>query len=148
MRRPTPGSVSSPLKAAREIEGGSTSWSAFLPFTELQIQLHAPRKPGVVLYWRPTISGWKCFHVGYGASIERVLLDHFAGYRSNDVVTRYITRGNTRFHFRVEREVETRRGIAKFLWDLLKPEGTRKDPGGMPVPVDLPSLDTGVGSLG
>ncbi len=114
-------------------------WSSFYtPFNEAEVKRVVPTSAGVYALWVHYKNGrWDCFYVGKAENLEKRLLEHLADAEPNDCI-----KENRKYKcgfcwMEISTEAE-RSGAEKFLYDKLKPECNKTDPGGTPLEIPLP----------
>ena len=115
------------------------TWTIFHKlYNETEVRSVVPIGGGVYALWVNYKTGkWGCFYVGAADNLERRLLDHLTDEEPNDCI-----KGNVKyrcgFHWmRITKESE-RSGAEKYLYDAMKPECNKDDPGGRPLRIPLP----------
>ncbi len=114
-------------------------WSSFhTPFNEAEVKRVVPTSAGVYALCVHYRSGrWGCFYAGKAENLEKRLLEHLADAEPNDCIkeNRKYKCGCCWMEISTEGE---RCGAEKFLYDNLKPECNKTDPGGTPLAIPLP----------
>jgi len=116
-------------------------WSQmFSPYTESAVNISTPHMPGVYLIWVKLKSGkWLCIYAGQALDLQDRLRKHLTSSEPNECIRKNVSCYVCGFEFaRVDYQPD-RDGIEKFLYDYYnKPDCNRVDPGGIPIPVNLP----------
>ncbi len=115
-------------------------WSIFHGvFDSAEIRRYAPMEPGVYLLWRQRKKDkWILFFVGETNDLEQAFLGHISDDETNACVKEIAGGEPCGFEYAVISNREIRKGIVKFLYDHYKPKCVPKDPGGLPIEVNLP----------
>ena len=117
------------------------AWSLLHPMPQSTVRSYVPREGGIyLLCCRLTAGGWQPCYVGEAADLCERLLDHLSSLEANAALKEHL-RGHLSgcFYARVEGPAERTR-LMKFLYDAYRPECNEADPGGAPLPVNLPPL--------
>jgi len=115
------------------------TWSSFFtPYNEAEVRRVVPTGGGVYALRVKNKSGkWDCFYVGKADNLESRLLGHLRNEEPNDCI-----KGNVKspcgFHWLNITTESERSGAEKYLYDTIKPDCSRKDPGGKPLTIPLP----------
>jgi len=117
----------------------NVKWSSFLRLTEENVQRFVPNSAGVYLLWvRLKNEKWRCYYVGQCVNLEDRLLEHLSASEPNSCIKNNVQKYISGFEYaKVERKRD-RDGIEKFLYDYYSLECNKKDPGGVPISVNLP----------
>ena len=115
------------------------TWSAFhTPYNEAEVKKHVPAKAGVYTIWVNYKSGkWACFYVGKADNIQSRLLDHRGDNEPNPCIKENVKYKCGFSWIEITTESE-RSGAEKYLYDTLKPECDKTDPGGTPLKIPMP----------
>jgi excinuclease UvrABC nuclease subunit len=99
---------------------------------------NAPASAGVYLLYA-SISGGNPFYVGQAADLKQRLQAHQSPSETNPCIKRRVQNGNCAYRYATVSRQSDRDGIEKYLYDYYKkPECNDRDPGGTPIPVNLP----------
>lgn len=115
------------------------TWSTFhTPYNEAKVRRVVPTGGGVYVLWVKYKNGkWECFYVGKADSLKSRLLDHLTDEEPNDCI-----KGNVKyrcgFHWIDITTEPERSGAEKYLYDTMKPDCNKDDPGGKPLRIPLP----------
>jgi len=115
------------------------NWSAFYtPFNETIVKKYVPTSAGLYALWVNYKSGkWGCFYVGKAEDLEERLLGHLSDKEQNNCIKENV-KYRCGFHW-IEVTTESERsGAEKYLYDTIKPDCNKNDPGGKPVRISLP----------
>lgn len=114
-------------------------WSSFHDLNEQNIRRYVPTGAGVYLLWVKLKNGkWRCYYVGQAQNLEQRLLSHLSSAESNKCVKNNVSKYISGFEYAKVGRQSDRDGIEKFLYDHYSPECNEVDPGGTPIPVNLP----------
>jgi len=116
------------------------TWSAFhTPYIESGVRRYAPKSAGVYALWVNYKSGkWGCFYGGKADNLESRLLDHLSTDEPNECIKANVKYKCGFMWIEITTEAE-RSGAEKYLYDSMKPECNRVDPGGTPLRIPLPT---------
>ena len=117
------------------------TWSDFFtPYTEETVKANATTSSGVYLLWvQLEIEKWICFYVGQALNIYDRFLDHLSNEEENECIKEQVSKYVCGFEYTVISKQADRDGIEKYLYDHYnKFECNKVDPGGKPIPVNLP----------
>jgi len=130
------------LLADSNPKGGShmeIKWSAFHRLTEENVSKYVPTTAGVYLLWVKLKSEkWRCYYVGQSKDLDERLLAHLSPSEPNECIKDNVDNYASGFEYARVGKQKDRDGIEKFLYDHYSPECNEKDPGGTPIPVNLP----------
>ena len=114
-------------------------WSGLIPLDESHINSLVPPSPGVYVLWVKLQSGnLRCYYVGQAVDLRTRLLEHLSQGEMNQCIKTHVHKHICSFQFALVTRQADRDGIEKYLYDYYKPECNQKDPGGTPIPVNLP----------
>jgi excinuclease UvrABC nuclease subunit len=115
-------------------------WSSFQDLTRDNIKKYVPTSPGVYLLWlKLKTEEWKCYYVGKAENLETRLLEHISDNEQNACIKNHVSQHINRYVTAEVARKADRDCIEKFLYDhYYKPECNQADPGGTPIPVNLP----------
>jgi hypothetical protein len=114
-------------------------WSKLTELSEIAIRRCVPVVGGIYVLWQPPMgqSAMKPYYVGSAVDLQRRLLDHLSGgYRTT--LLGPLEEGDVQFQYASLEPFETRRRVATYLFNALRPEGNQRAPGGVPQSVNLP----------
>ena len=115
------------------------SWSSLQDFTSENVRRYVPTSGGVYLLWVKLQSGkWRCYYAGQGANLEERLLDHLNSSELNACIKNHVSQHINAYCYTSVAKQSDRDGIEKYLYDVYNPECNHQDPGGTPIPVNLP----------
>ncbi len=113
------------------------AWSTVHPYTEPDVLAYAPTSGGIYLLCTKRQDGdWVPFYVGKSDNLEKRLKDHLNPDEPNACIKRKVANSGY-IYARVDSQTD-RDGIEKYLYDIYDPDCNEKDPGGKPIPVNLP----------
>ena len=108
-------------------------------FTEETVKKYVPAAAGVYLLWVKLKNGkWKCIYVGKATNLKERLLSHLSRYEENSGIKNHVQNYIVGFEYTEVATQDERNGIEKFLYDTYQSECNQKDPGGVPIEVNLP----------
>lgn len=115
------------------------SWSSFhTPFNEAEVKRVVPTLGGVYALWVNYKNGhWECYYIGQTDDLQRRLLEHLSSEEPNECIKEN-RKYKCGFHWAPISTQDERSGAEKFLFDTLKPECNKVDPGGTPRKIPLP----------
>jgi excinuclease UvrABC nuclease subunit len=114
-------------------------WSTRYDHAKESVQTYVPTSAGVYILLVKKVSGkWKRYYVGQAKNLEQRLLDHLSDSEENECIRRKTKDKIVGFRFAKVSRQNDRDGIEKFLYDEIDPKCNMEDPGGEPIPVNLP----------
>lgn len=114
-------------------------WSTFHNLNEENIKKYVTTDSGIYLLWvKLKNNKWRCYYVGKAENLERRLLEHLSYNENNKCIKNNIQNHTSGYEYAKISKQSDRDGIEKFLYDYYKPECNEIDPGGYPIPVNLP----------
>jgi len=114
-------------------------WSAFHRLTEENVREYVPTTAGVYLLWVKLKSEkWRCYYAGQSDNLQRRLLEHFSAIEDNPCIKDKVANYISGFEYAKVGRQSDRDGIEKFLYNHYSPECNVEEPGGTPIPVNLP----------
>jgi excinuclease UvrABC nuclease subunit len=115
-------------------------WSNRYNHNEDDVQKYAPTSAGVyILLVKKKDSGkWRRYYVGQAKNLKQRLLDHLSDSEENECIKKKVTDKVVGFRTAIVSKQSDRDGIEKFLIDEIEPKCNDNDPGGQPIPVNLP----------
>ena len=117
----------------------NVTWNGRFDLSESDILRLVLKKPGIYILWvRLQDKSWKAFYVGQADNLEKRLLAHVSDSEPNQCIRGHVKAHICSMHFAVVDHQQDRDGVEKYLFDSYSPECNMKDPGGRPVPVNLP----------
>jgi excinuclease UvrABC nuclease subunit len=115
------------------------TWSTFHTLSEDNVRENVPEVAGVYLLWVKLKNGkWRCFYVGKAENIQERILDHCDPAEPNECIMENVQKYICGYEYAKVAKQSDRDGVEKFLYDHYKPECNKQDPGGTPIPVNLP----------
>lgn len=115
------------------------TWSRIQELKEGNVRRNIPETAGAYLLWLKLKSGgWRCYYVGKAENLQVRLLEHCGVNEENDCIQNHVQHHTSGYMFAEVAKQSDRDGIEKFLYDHYKPECNKQDPGGIPIPVNLP----------
>ncbi len=115
-------------------------WSSFHnSFDVIEIKSYVPKEPGVYIIWVKMASGkWMPIYSGQARSLERAFIEHGSEMELNPKLKKYIQNYQCGFEYAIIKDQTTRNGVEKYLYNKYKPDCNLKDPGFVPIEVNLP----------
>lgn len=114
-------------------------WSTFHNLNEENVKRYVTVDSGVYLLWvKLKNNKWQCYYVGKAENLERRLLEHLSYNENNKCIKINVQNHISGYEYAKISKQSDRDGIEKFLYDYYKPECNEIDPGGYPIPVNLP----------
>jgi len=108
------------------------------PYNKTEVCEYAPKRAGLYTLWVKYKNGkWVCYYVGKADNIESQLLDHLSKNEKNPCIKKYVKYKCAFCYIKIKSEAE-RSGAEKYLYDMMKPECNKKDPGGITHLIPLP----------
>lgn len=119
----------------------NVSWSTLRDFNSENARRYVPTSAGVYLLWMKLKNGdWRCYYVGQATNLEERLLAHLSTSETNACIKNHVDQHVNAYCYASVGKQSDRDGIEKYLYDTYKPECNQKDPGGTPIPVNLPPV--------
>ncbi len=115
------------------------TWSIFQRLNIENASKSVTNQAGIYLLWvQLKTEKWKCYYVGQAENLQERLLDHCSQDEQNDCIKNNVQNYVSGYEYaKVSRQAE-RDGIQKYLYDNLKHECNKQDPGGTSIEVNLP----------
>jgi excinuclease UvrABC nuclease subunit len=115
-------------------------WSSFHNlYTSDIVKKYVPTSAGVYLLWvKLKNEKWRCIYAGQATNLEERLLNHLSSSETNLCIKNNISQYIVGFEYAEATEQYQRDGIEKFLYNTYGCECNQQDPGGTPIPINLP----------
>ncbi|MFZ3138631.1 MAG: hypothetical protein WA126_14705 [Thermodesulfovibrionales bacterium] len=81
---------------------------------------------------------WRCYYVGQADDLKTRLIDHLSKNEENTCIKNNVQDYVSGYEYAKVSRQSDRNGIEKYLYDNYKPSCNKQDPGGVPIPVNLP----------
>lgn len=114
-------------------------WSNFHKLTSDNVKHSVPQDSGVYLLWvKLSNDKWRCYYVGQADNLQERLLQHLSHSEKNNCIKTNVRDYISGYEYAKVSKQSDRDGIEKFLYNHYKPDCNETDPGGTPIPVNLP----------
>ncbi len=114
-------------------------WSTFQRLIEENVNRYVPKDSGVYLLWvKLKNDKWRCYYAGQATDLKSRLFEHLSNNEENTCIKNNVQNYISGYEYAKISLQSDRDSIEKFLYDYYKPSCNEKEPGGVPISVNLP----------